>query len=735
MRLAHTGSKQTFVEYEERENSERMREIDYNALLVDITDSIGVVTDAETFEILYMNKTALRTYGLSDAQDYQGRRCYELLQVADKPCKNCPIGRIPVGEMYRWEQFNQRIGRWHDNTDYIVEQNGRTLYVKIARDITQRKEEHLSLTADLTMEDTLFHCLRILSKESDTSVALQMFLETVAHFYQADRAYVFEFDLVAQTMSNTFEWCADGISAELDNLQNLPIKLVKKWIKMFERTGEFSISKLNMELNHETDEYKILSAQGIDSLMAAPLRLEDQSIRGFIGIDNPKRQIGNLQLLRSAAEFIQAELEKRKMLNEMEHLYKVDMLTGAYNRKQYAHYIEKYEPRKSESLGVVVVNINGLKDINTTYGIEYGDEVIRRVHELMCDCVHGQIFRVSGDTFVALCESIGKDRFYGFISDLRRSFSEQSDCPSSIGCAWQIGEVVPETLVKQAEELMYAEKRSYYDGILKNGSFLRRNDLAGEVLREIKQGRFVVYFQPQIDFSSGTILGAEALVRKYGEDGNLIYPDKFIPFYEAAGVIRYVDLHVLELTCAALQKWEREGLELRMSVNFSRLTLMEPQIVDTILAVCRKYQIAPSRITVEVTENINKMENSHLLQLVDQLKENRFHISLDDFGSNYSNLAVLSAISFDEVKFDRTLICDIETNAKSQVVVKNSMKMCEELEGSVSVAEGIETKEQMDLLIRFGCDIGQGYYFSRPVSQEAFSALLKEHRLYCSCVH
>lgn len=709
-----------------------MRESDYNALLVDTTDSIGLVTNAETYELLFLNKAALSAYHISGKEQYQGKCCYQVLRGAEEPCANCPIRRMTVGELYRWEEFSERLGVWYDSTDYLVECGGDRLYVKLARDITARKVGDFSRAEKLTMEDTLFHCLHILSTAKDSEAALRLFLEAVAGYYQADRAYTFEFDLERQLLSNTYEWCGEGITAEIEHLQNVPLEVVDDWVRKFETDGDFSIGVLDAERDPTTDEYRILAAQGIDSLMAAPFLREDGAIVGFLGVDNPRRQRGNLQLLRSATEFIQAEFERRRIVRELEYLSYTDTMTGAYNRNCYTRRLREYIQKTPENLGIVLVNINGMKDINAQYGTPHGDTVIQTVCSVMRENLPGELFRISGDEFISLSAGITRDRFQAAVSELRRGFQKQEHCPVSVGCAWQRSDTQMEDLLEQVSDLMYAEKRNYYDSVLKSGDRHWRTGAAEEVLREIREGRFVVYFQPQIDFATGSIFGAEALVRKQGEDGELIAPNQFIPFYEAADVIRYVDLHVLELACAALREWEDEGLDLQISVNFSRLTLMEPEIVDTIAEVCRKYGISPDKITVEVTENINKMENTHLKRLIGQLKERKFHISLDDFGSSYSNLAILSDIAFDEVKFDRSLIRNIETSVKSQVVVRNSMKMCEELGGSVSVAEGVETKGQMDLLIQYGCYIGQGYYFSKPISRGAFSALLRERNPGCA---
>ena len=207
----------------------------------------------------------------------------------------------------------------------------------------------------------------------------------------------------------------------------------------------------------------------------------------------------------------------------------------------------------------------------------------------------------------------------------------------------------------------------------------------------------------------------------------MVPPGRFIPFYEVGGVISHVDLFVLRSACETLHKWQETGYDLHISVNFSRVTLLEPYIVDVISGICAESGVSPESITIEVTESIGKMDNDQLKDLIGKLKAAGFSISLDDFGSQYSNLAILAAMDFDEVKFDRSLVSTLEYNEKSRVVMKSGMDLCRELKGTSSLAEGIETKGQLDLLAGYQCDYGQGYYFSRPIPVDEFSLFLNKH--------
>ncbi len=701
-----------------------MKSIDYNALLVDLSDTPGYVSDAETYELLYMNASAMKLYGV-DESEYRKKKCYQVLFGKEEPCSFCTNCSFVDGQRSRWEQYNDKIKKWLDISDMMIRIDGRLLRAGATRDITVRREDQPIWSDQLNMEDILFRCLNVLIKEKDISRAIRILLKTLCIYYQADRAYIFEFDYGQQTLNNTFEWCAPGITAEIDRLQDIPLEVVSNWIEMFNSYGEFTISALDHDVDPSSKAYQLLEMQEIDSLMAAPLLNDENRITGFLGIDNPRKDRGNTILLRSVSKFVLTELEKRRWSQELEYLSYTDTLTGLQNRNRYNQVLQQYQSMAPEILGTIYVSVNGLKGVNEKYGIRYGDMTLKRTAEIMQSIIPCTCFRIGGDEFMALCEGVAKDLFQKRVSELRRTFETERVCDVSIGCVWRTGEINVLEQIQQTTEMMYAEKQTYYSSMLKGDHSGLHVSLAAEIMQEIEDGRFVVYYQPQVDLRCGAIVGAEALVRKIGEDGKIIPPGNFIPFYESTGVIRYVDLFVMETACRTVHEWGEQGHPLLISVNFSRMTLMEPGIVKTIKNICKKCQVPTSAVTIEVTENISKMEREYLQRLIWELKGEGFSVSLDDFGSSYSNLAMLSSMHFDEIKFDRSLVMGMENNRKSRAVLKHSIQMCRELGGSRTLAEGIETFSEFSLLKEFSCDYGQGYYFSRPVPTEDFSALLR----------
>lgn len=573
-------------------------------------------------------------------------------------------------------------------------------------------------------EDVVLDCLHTLTCEKDLDTAFHLFLKAVGGYYRATRAQIFEFDIKNKTISNTFEWCADGIPSQLETFHCLPLADFLEFIDKFSSDGEFylDLNKLR-ELGEGVGLY-VPYADDCDHMMAAPLLHEGQIV-GFISVDNPTQHNGDLSLLRSVSDIVQVELEQRRLLERLEHMSYTDTLTGLRNRNHYDRIMKEYDVRTPASLGVVFASLNGMKRINNTHGSAYGDHVIKRAAQLLRENFSGTVFRIGGDEFAVLSEGISREDFERETTAMHSAFAAERDYSASVGCVWRENvENIP-SLLLEANEMLNAGKQSYYQSLFAKGEVTSHVGASGELVREIAEGRFMVYYQPQVNIHTGKIVGAEALVRKRDAAGSPIPPNKFIPLYEREGIIAHVDLFVMAQACAAMRIWLDEGFDLHLSVNFSRVTLLQRGIVDTMRRICEQNNVSPSHITIEVTESISKMDHKQLQELLQAINDIGFTVSLDDFGSQYSNLSILSLMDFNEIKFDRSLVDKLEENHKSRVVMENSIKMCHGLKNVSTLAEGIETAGQLELLKSYQCDYGQGYFFSKPVPPEEFRHLLE----------
>lgn len=700
-----------------------MKYEELNSKVIEYSHFISYISDMETYELLHLTKAAMDLYGMKGPEEYLGKKCYQVVMGLEQPCPFCTNDKIREGREYRWERYNENINRWFDRKSSVIDIEGRPCHLEVGQDITARKEELSLLSGKLTMEDVLFRCLNTLTREKNLDTAVKLFLEALGGYHKADRAYIFELDYENKVVNSTFEWYKPGMKPRGEIMKDIPLDWVEQWNNKLEQEGELCVVSVEKEVDPNSMLYKEFKEDGVTSFMMVALKNGD-TLEGILGVNNPKQEAGNPVLLHSVAEFVRVELEKRHMIRELEYLSYTDTLTGLKNRNNYNKVLKKFERKSALPMGIVLMDINGLRKINENYGDSYGDHMIRKVGGILSSVLTGEIFRIGGDEFVVLWENIDFLEFRKQMISLREALEKEQDCVVSMGCIWEEKEEDIHILLQQAAERLSADKQSYYQNLLREG----RNDtctgVAAEVIREVKEGSFIVHYQPQVDIQTGKITGAEALVRKKEGDGGLIPPSKFIPFYEMEGVVSYIDLFVMKTACRDMKQWNEEGHKIHMSINFSRVTLLESGIVNILKEICEDYKVSPSQITIEVTESISKMGHAQLKELIKEMNQAGFTISLDDFGSQYSNLSILSDMEFDEIKFDKSLIEDLEYNPKSRIVMENTVNMCRQLQGT-SLAEGIETKGQLKLLMDYNCNYGQGFYFSKPVPKEMFADLLK----------
>lgn len=246
----------------------------------------------------------------------------------------------------------------------------------------------------------------------------------------------------------------------------------------------------------------------------------------------------------------------------------------------------------------------------------------------------------------------------------------------------------------------------------------RKKDIEEEkLIYDLLNNRFEVYLQPKIGMENGKTINAEALIRYRDIDGAVVSPGEFVPDLEALKLIHYVDLFVLEQVVLLLEKWAREKMVI--SLNFSRNTVLADNILEKVEMIVEGHGICRSQIEIEITESMDYENEEILFQRSNELHNRGFGLSLDDFGSRYSNVFILSKLPFDTLKLDKSIVDHMLTDRRSKIIVEEFLDTCKKL-GIHSVAEGVETKEQDEILKQLGCDYGQGYLYDKPLTAEEF---------------
>lgn len=432
--------------------------------LLDESDSVAYVADMHTFELQYMNAHTKKLFGLApDDQSYIGQKCYKILQGMDEPCSFCKKPVMSRNSFYRWEHFNPLLQEHYLVRDKIITVEGKDYHLQLANQATEMFMKQQEVERQLEVERTLLRCIRSLESSSSIAQAMDSLLEIVTRFYDGDRCYLFENDYKKGVTNNTYEWVQTGVTKEIDKLQGVPLEVIDTWMHVFEEKGTFYISDLDENVDRDSDEYRILEMQSIRSLIAVPLK-RNEKIVGFFGVDNPKKNQQDFTLISSITYFIQNTLDRRKNEELLERLSYEDSLTGLYNRNCFNQAVLKLKENVPQSLGVVYLDLNGLKIVNDTYGHEAGDKLIQTAAINIRKAFGKNTFRIGGDEFVVLTSGITRAELEEAMKVLRAGM-DADNVKISVGTSFRATDVNVEEQMHQADEAMYAEKRAHHKGI------------------------------------------------------------------------------------------------------------------------------------------------------------------------------------------------------------------------------------------------------------------------------
>ena len=375
--------------------------------------------------------------------------------------------------------------------------------------------------------------------------------------------------------------------------------------------------------------------------------------------------------------------------------------------------------------------------INEVYGYAVGDAILNRFAKYLQDCPHGVYFsRITSDHYSGLIweEDDSLEGIREYLNEFCESINrEYSLCNLTLVCGFckvESRDVSVSAMVDCANVARkHAKNKAETCCVLYTEEIKERTEtemsIVASMSSALENREFQVYLQPKVSLHNDKSVGAEALVRWRKSDGTMFYPDQFIPVFERNGFITKVDFYVLEEVLRYLRNAIDQGEEVvPVSVNFSRLHNDDDNFVDKIQALLEKYDIAPSLLEAEVTESVYMYDFKGLREKARRLQELGVMVSIDDFGSGYSSLNVLSKVAADIIKLDRQFLIEDETGSSPEFI-KYLINMIKHL-GYQIIAEGVETKEQAEMLKGANCDMVQGYYYARPMPIEDFRRFLHE---------
>lgn len=424
-----------------------------------------------------------------------------------------------------------------------------------------------------------------------------------------------------------------------------------------------------------------------------------------------------------------------------------DPLTGSYNFIYFNKKLTEYllDNRK---LCVVAVNIHQFKFINEIFGKKQGDVFLCETKQLLGACLRNEEFfcRDTADLFyLCLCESqeeVIRKRMQGIMEKIAAlSEKRYSHYHIRLYCGVAIADGKEKTnsdvLMTRVMFAMDTAKETiqnciwFYDTELHKKEIIQ-NYIESHMEQALRDGEFKLYLQPKINLNTGQMESAEALVRWITKEGKMIFPDEFIPLFEKNGFCVHLDLYMAECACCQIRKWIDHGISpVGISVNQSKLLFYENDYISKIKNMIERYQIPAELITMEILEGLALENMQELNARIQILQKMGIRISMDDFGSGYSSLNTLINLEIDELKLDRTFLMKVreEKNLKSRLIMEQVVLLTKRM-GIDTVVEGVETEEDYQFVKNLGCDYGQGYYYSRPVSAKEFTEkFLKKDRI------
>jgi diguanylate cyclase (GGDEF)-like protein/PAS domain S-box-containing protein len=435
--------------------------------------------------------------------------------------------------------------------------------------------------------------------------------------------------------------------------------------------------------------------------------------------------------------------ERKRAERRIRYLARFDALTRMPNRMQFQHLLQQAiarTTRQGRGLVLLYVDLDNFKDINDTFGHESGDRILETMSERLSRVLPREsvVGRLAGDEFAIFAESGDEARErHEQASALARLVLREIARPVHIGehemeVTASIGiAICPEhadnviDLIRDADAAMYHAKRAgrnchvHYAPEM-NAAAVERLLLKSKLRRALDRNEFFVRYQPKVDLASGQIVGAEALLRWRLPGHGDIAPAQFIPLAEESRLILDIGAWVLNQVCSDYAVWQTRVADPgRVAINLSLKELSQASFIPHCRSVFEQHGVSPARVELEITETTLMMDAARTLPLLDELRAMGVHLSIDDFGTGYSSLSALQQFPIGTLKIDQSFVRDAAGDPDDATIVRTIIEMGRSL-GLQVVAEGIETDEQRQFLVRSGCQYGQGRLFGEPIASDEF---------------
>ncbi|MHB8129894.1 MAG: EAL domain-containing protein [Mobilitalea sp.] len=585
--------------------------------------------------------------------------------------------------------------------------------------------------------------------ESNLDVKINDLLEESGTCFQVDRCSLFIFGQDLKTMSFTHEWCNKGIQSDVNKIRELTQEESPAWLQKIINNEIVYIPDVELLPPEDSKVKEVLKQMKVQSMVSVPVMSKGE-ILGFICYESLKeiKIWGKEQqkILGILANLLADALIKVEAEKEISYMAYYDALTELPNRLLFKNRLEHsiHLAKRTETLiAVMFIDLDSFKSVNDSIGHVGGDELLKQVAARLSECVrkHDTVARFGGDEFLIKITQLSHvDDIRMIAEKILSTFNQpvivkeqEFFISASMGIAIypQDGEEA-ELLMKNADLAMYISKdkgKKQYtlcSPTIKD-DVLRKMQLTNSLFRAQERNELVLYYQPQVNISTKEIIGFEALIRWNHPDLGMVSPGQFIPLAEKTGLINPIGQWVLETACIQNKKWQLMGLpRKRIAVNLSIEQFRNPNLVSMVANTLSNTGLDPKYLELEITESIAVEEADYVIKVLHELKDLGVTIAIDDFGTEYSSLSRLKALPVDRIKIAMQFVHGItEVSSKDKAIATIIIQLAKSLDLSV-IAEGAETKAQVEFLDQQLCDEIQGFYYYKPMPAEELEKILSE---------
>lgn len=436
--------------------------------------------------------------------------------------------------------------------------------------------------------------------------------------------------------------------------------------------------------------------------------------------------------------FIYIDISTQKQNRKLYKAAYIDPITSLGNEAFFKENGSKYLQNSSPNKYIVSIDIDKFKALNNIYGYDFCNVILKTFGDKLTNvCPPDSIIcRISADVFVSMFSYANNiDVFLDELLNNTASLKiDYANIPINLSIGVykinpndkDINKVLDKTYMARSKTKGLYDMNYYiYDDLLEN-KLLEEQQIESSMYDALKNEEFKIVYQPKTFTNNEKLAGAEALVRWY-KNGKVIPPDKFIPLFEKNKFIIKLDLYIFEHVCKDMASWqEKYNFVPTISINVSKEHFLEENFIQKYVEITDKYKVDRSKIDLEITESATIDESIDTLKILNNIKSKGFLISIDDFGTGYSSLSMIQSMPFDILKIDKVFVDQANLNSNQNII--NYIMLIAEHLGVETIVEGVETKEQVELIRKINCDIIQGYYYSKPISKEDFEKYFTEHK-------